>query len=248
MRLIVGKNTEINRVFNIEVDVRPDVKICQTFNYRREKQSCAYDNSLLRFNNSQNVRLVSFLQSWKYFYESRKALRKQLSFRRHIQIEAEHNIMQILQKFNEDSRKMVTLVGIHTRLGDMFSNSYYKKVGFNIATPEYLFKSVNYFLSKYRNVVFVVTSQNMTWAKENMPRHVKNKVEYINTPKWEVIVATLSLCDHSITTVGSFSWWTGWLTGGEVTYYKWPVRDGSVLRKQFSEDYSDYFYPGWIGF
>ncbi|CAG2202373.1 FUT1_2 [Mytilus edulis] len=170
MRLIVGENTEINRVFNIDVDVRPDVKICQTFNYRHEKRSSAYDDSLLRFNNSQNVRLVRSLQSWKYFYEFRKELRKQLTFRRHIQIEAEHNIMQILQKFNEESRKMVTLVGIHIRLGDIFSNSYLKKVGFNIATPEYLSKSVNYFLSKYRNVLFLVTSQNMTWAKANMPR------------------------------------------------------------------------------
>ncbi|XP_071138745.1 galactoside alpha-(1,2)-fucosyltransferase 1-like [Mytilus edulis] len=246
MQLIVGENTEINRVFNIDVDVRPDVKICQTFNYRHEKQSSAYDDSLLRFNNSQNVRLVSCLQSWKYFYEFRNELRKQLTFRRHIQIEAEHNIRQIMQKINEESRKVVTLVGVHIRLGDIFISSRLKQNGFVIATPEYLSKSVDYFLSKYRNVLFLVTSQNMTWAKANMPRHVKNKVEYIDSPKWEVIVATLSLCDHTITTVGSFSWWIGWLTGGEVTYYKWPVRDGSVLGKQFN--YSDYFYPGWIGF
>jgi hypothetical protein len=42
-------------------------------------------------------------------------------------------------------------------------------------------------------------------------------------------------------------WWTGWLTNGEVTYFKWPAKPNSTLRKQYSHDYSDYFYPNWVG-
>ena len=72
-------------------------------------------------------------------------------------------------------------------------------------------------------------------------------VEFISTPKPEIAMAVLTLCDHVIATVGSFGWWIGWLTGGEVTYFKWPAKEGTELRKQYSKDYSDYFYPGWIG-
>jgi galactoside 2-L-fucosyltransferase 1/2 len=60
-------------------------------------------------------------------------------------------------------------------------------------------------------------------------------------------MAMLASCDHTISTVGSFGWWIGWLSGGDVTYFKWPAKEGSPLRKQYGKDFSDYFYPGWIG-
>jgi galactoside 2-L-fucosyltransferase 1/2 len=60
-------------------------------------------------------------------------------------------------------------------------------------------------------------------------------------------MATVTLCDHFIATVGTFSWWAAWLTGGNVTYYKWPAREGTRFRKSFSKDYKDHYYPHWIG-
>jgi hypothetical protein len=43
-----------------------------------------------------------------------------------------------------------------------------------------------------------------------------------------VDMATLSLTNHTIMTVGSFGWLIGWLTGGITVYYKYP--DGHVNR------------------
>ncbi|CAC5426854.1 FUT1_2 [Mytilus coruscus] len=155
--------------------------------------------------------------------------------------EAKSKIDQTVKRFNIGSTRDVTLVGVHVRRGDMVNH----KFGYNIATPEYLTKAVQYFKSKYKNVIFIISSQDIPWTKANMPNNTN--VEYLTSPKREIIVATLTLCNHTITTVGSFSWWIGWLTGGEVTYFKWPAKEGSRLRKQYSKDFSDFFYPGWIG-
>ncbi|XP_041362046.1 galactoside alpha-(1,2)-fucosyltransferase 2-like [Gigantopelta aegis] len=66
-----------------------------------------------------------------------------------------------------------------------------------------------------------------------------------NSP--EVDMCILSSCNHSIMTVGTFGWWASFLAGGETVHYKHLARKGSILRKQYSSDYKDYFYPGWIG-
>lgn len=242
MRVIVANNSELNRVFKLEdIDIRNNTDICKKFISRGERQNCAYDKNLLNFNNSQNIRLGQYLQSWKYFYSFRSQLKKQLTFRDHLLKEAKSKIDQTVKRFNIGSTRDVTLVGVHVRRGDMVNH----KFGYNIATPEYLTKAVQYFKSKYKNIIFIISSQDIPWTKANMPNNTN--VEYLTSPKREIIVATLTLCNHTITTVGSFSWWIGWLTGGEVTYFKWPAKEGSRLRKQYSKDFSDFFYPGWIG-
>ncbi|CAG2218660.1 FUT1_2 [Mytilus edulis] len=242
MRVIIANNSELNRVFKLEdIDIRNNIDICKTFISRGEKQNCAYDKNILNFNNSQNIRLGQYLQSWKYFYDFRSQLRKQFTFRDLLLQEAKSKIVQTVKRFNIGSTRDVTLVGVHVRRGDMVNH----KFGYNIATPEYLTKAVQYYKSKYKNVIFIIASQDIPWTKTNMPNNTN--VEYLNIPKREIIVATLSLCNHTITTVGSFSWWIGWLTGGEVTYFKWPAKEGSGLRKQYSKDFSDFYYPGWIG-
>ena len=241
MSVVVGTNTELNRTFKLNVDLRNDTSVCNSLGRRGEQFHCTYDPNLSKFNNTQNLRIGSYLQSWKYFYEFRNELRKQLTFRDNIQIEVNKTINKILEKFNFSSRGEVTLVGVHIRRGDMVNHSF----GYNVATPEYLSKSVQYFQSKYKNIIFVIATLDKKWTQTHMPNNTI--VEYLSHPKREFLVATLALCDHTITTVGSFGWWIGWLTGGEVTYFKWPAKEGSSLRKQFSKDYSDYFYPGWIG-
>jgi galactoside 2-L-fucosyltransferase 1/2 len=56
-----------------------------------------------------------------------------------------------------------------------------------------------------------------------------------------------SVIEHFLSTVGTFGWWTGWLAGGNVTYFKWPAREKTQFRRAFGKDFSDHFYPSWIG-
>ncbi|GFR97535.1 galactoside 2-alpha-L-fucosyltransferase [Elysia marginata] len=66
------------------------------------------------------------------------------------------------------------------------------------------------------------------------------------TDEAAVDLAVLSLVDHSIITVGAFSWWAGFLARGTVVYYGHFVDADSKLRSQFDEKMADYLLPGWI--
>jgi galactoside 2-L-fucosyltransferase 1/2 len=60
----------------------------------------------------------------------------------------------------------------------------------------------------------------------------------------EVDLAVLSQCNHTIMTIGTFSWWAAFLAGGDVVYYsQWPSV-GSILYQMFNQ--SDFFMNNWI--
>ena len=61
----------------------------------------------------------------------------------------------------------------------------------------------------------------------------------------QVHLAVLGKCNHVIMSVGTFGFWAGYLSGGDVIYYTPPYKKGSPLDIQFSGD--DFFLPKWIG-
>jgi galactoside 2-L-fucosyltransferase 1/2 len=128
----------------------------------------------------------------------------------------------------------------------MINNKYFCNYGYEVATPQYLHRKTSYNKPRYHGVLFNVTStHDHPWVVKHMP--ATHPSEFITTGRIELDMAILASCDHSIITGGSFCSWTGWLTNGEVTYFEWPAKPNSTLRKQSSHDYSDYFYPNWVG-
>ncbi|XP_052070475.1 galactoside alpha-(1,2)-fucosyltransferase 2-like isoform X2 [Mytilus californianus] len=240
MELIVPSDTEIRKVFVINVTSKNRPKgLCKGFRKVLDKASPTYNKSLLNFSSEDNIQLGYGLQSWKYFHMYDKELRRQLTFQKHIQNTAEQTIGKILQRRKITSRKSITLVGVHIRRGDKVGNHD----GFNIATPEYLNRSVNYYTKRYAAVIFLVISDGMAWSKNNMPSHVP--VEFISLGKREFDMATAVACDHTIMTIGTFGWWIGYLTGGEVVYVKDAAKKGSRFERILN--FEDHFYPQWVG-
>ncbi|XP_071121087.1 galactoside alpha-(1,2)-fucosyltransferase 1-like isoform X2 [Mytilus edulis] len=237
MTVIIKSDSFLSKVFKINVTFSKNEKFCKQQKSRNEKYPATYDPSLRQFNSSNSFRLGTYLQSWKYFDEYENALRNHLTFRGHIIKTATNIIKQILTKYSI-SRANVTLVGVHIRRGDMVNN----KQGFVVATPEYLSKAVDYFLNKYKNVIFIVASNGLEWAKQNMPGNIR--VEYVHE-KRTIDMATLSSCDHTIMTVGTFGWWCAWLAGGEVVYFSRPAVKGTWWDKRINM--RDHFYSHWIG-
>ena len=237
MTFIVNRNSYINYVFKLNVNFTNDYSVCKTFKVAIEKLSGTYDEKLLSYNSSQNLRIGHYLQSWKYFYQFRKEIREQLIFQDPIQDYVNKHIDLILYERGISSRKNITLVGVHVRRGDKLQ---YKDV--NVASQEYLHNAVHYFRKKYGKVLFIVASNGMEWTKKNMPKDII--VKYIQGTT-EADLAMLASCDHVITTIGTFSWWSGWLAGGEVTYVKSPAKPGTPLAHWLN--YKDYFDPEWIG-
>ncbi|XP_063439659.1 galactoside alpha-(1,2)-fucosyltransferase 2-like [Mytilus trossulus] len=239
MELIIPFDADIRKVFQINVTFTKSKGLCKGFRKVLDKAHATYDKSLLNFSSTDNIQLGTGLQSWKYFDMYDRQIRKQLTFRKNIQNIADQTILEILQRRNIKSRKSITMVGVHIRRGDKVGNHD----GFNIATPEYLNRSVSYYANKYANVLFLVISDGMAWSKNNMPSHVP--VEYISLGKREFDMASVVACDHTIMTIGTFGWWIGYLTGGEVVYVKDAAKKGSRFERILNSE--DHFYPLWVG-
>ncbi|XP_060071682.1 galactoside alpha-(1,2)-fucosyltransferase 2-like [Ylistrum balloti] len=244
MSVTVGKTDYLTKVFKLDINLKDNNKaLCKTYVGRGERLNCGYDEKMASFPPNNNYRLGTYLQSWKYFYNASSALRKQFVFQDDI-VESKNKVIDsILKRHNFTSRSNVTFIGIHVRRGDFVNHRF----GYMVASEDYLTKAIDYFRSKeFKNPVFLTCSNDMKWTQAHIPKGVR--LEYIKGNSAAVDLAILGSCDHMISTVGTFSWWAAWLTGGEVTFYQWPAKEGSGLRKQFSKDYRDYFHPGWIGF
>ncbi|XP_033752736.1 galactoside 2-alpha-L-fucosyltransferase 2-like [Pecten maximus] len=243
MSVAIDKTDDLTKVFKLDIEEKENYRnVCKTFVGRAEKLNCGYDEEMATFSANNNYRVSTYLQSWIYFYNASNSLRKQFVFRDHILESKNKLIDSVLKKYNFTSRSNVTLIGVHIRRGDLVNHTF----GYRVVSESYLHKSVHYFQSKRLiNVIFIICSNDMKWTKEFMPKGIRSEYMEGNSP--EVDMAILGSCDHMISSVGTFSWWSAWLTGGEVTFYQWPAKEGSSLRKQFSKDYVDYFHPGWIG-
>ncbi|XP_062585390.1 galactoside 2-alpha-L-fucosyltransferase Sec1-like [Saccostrea cucullata] len=243
LKFVVAENDLIYRLFELKnskhLHISKNRHECAKAKFRGEGRACSYDKNVANFKPDATYRVGNYLQSWKYFQDAAEELREQLKFRVHLQTSANNIIKGILKKFNT-SRENVTLIAVHVRRGDMVNHGF----GYLVATKEYFAKAVQLFTS-YSSPIFIVCSNDLSWSKANFPKN--DKVEFISGNSAEVDLALMASCDHMISSVGSFSWWAGWLNNGTVTYFKWPAKEGSGLRAQFSSDYMDYFYPHWTG-
>lgn len=160
----------------------------------------------------------------------------------------------------------VIAVGVHVRRGNMIRYGRTHKladVGYMRRATDYFNERLNYSTfaasvnvnrttawtastnSSSRNevvrLIFVVVSEDLNWCREAL-RH-RNDVVYLTSGDGVDDMAMLSLCRHSIITVGTFGWWSAWLANGITVYMKDWV--GPNLLSSY--DAEDFFPPTWIG-
>ncbi|XP_064101886.1 galactoside 2-alpha-L-fucosyltransferase SEC1-like [Macrobrachium nipponense] len=75
---------------------------------------------------------------------------------------------------------------------------------------------MDYYREKHPGCRFLVSSDDLSFVKRSFGAYT----DVLFTPGSvrEVDMALLAFCDHSIITLGSFSFWSGYLCGGEVVY------------------------------
>ena len=217
--------------------------VCNRAKVKFERLGCGYDPNVVDFRPNGPYYLRDYLQSWKYFNCCIAEIRKQLVLRPHIKKLVKTSIQRILRKFRIKSRAEVTLIGIHIRRGDM-TKDLLQVHGYQVASGVFIQRAVNFF-SPYSNKLFIVCSDDATWPRKHMPSNTR--VEYVRGNPAHIDFGIMASCDHLITTVGTFSWWAGFLNTGKVIYFKWPAKNGTKRRQRFSKDYMDYFMPNWIG-
>ena len=150
-------------------------------------------------------------------------------FRNEILYASEENLQFIAEHFKKENPKKfrkktdITFVGIHNRRGDHLD--YQKEGGYVTLDPGYFLNAMESFREKYKRVVFVYVSDDMDWGKQKIKKRLKTKDFYLagslidpqlaSVPKLAAAydLSLLSLCNHTITSYGTYSFWAGFLAG-----------------------------------
>ncbi len=192
--------------------------------------------------------ICCYFQSWKYFEGLDGDIQKMFRFRGRIRKLANgilakakgayltHLTDQINQY--ETSHKL-TYVGVHVRRGDVLDEHHIRR-GYRPAPFTYFHKAMDYYRRHFPNTLFIVTGDDITWCKAKLG---SSDVFIVEGQHEAVDLAVLSMTNHTVISVGTFSWWAGWLAGGQVIYYKnWP-KPASDVDKLYNRQ--DYFPPKW---
>jgi galactoside 2-L-fucosyltransferase 1/2 len=122
-----------------------------------------------------------------------------------------------------------TWIGIHVRRFDFVQ---YKAA----SSDEYLFNAIEYYTRRYPNAHFLVASDDKSYCKKLF--HDRSNI-FLTPQSFSAgdDFITLSLCQHSIITGGTFGWWTTYLANGEVVH-------DTVYATTCEKD--EYYYPSWF--
>ncbi|XP_076457487.1 galactoside 2-alpha-L-fucosyltransferase Sec1-like [Babylonia areolata] len=204
-----------------------------------ENSCCKFKEEMTRMDPASDYKISSYLQSYRYFESQIPAIRKAVVFNDRIQAQANTTLRMLREKYRNS-----TLVGVHIRHGDMAS-AQYQKLGYPLATPAYINKSVSYFSQLYPKCAFVVASDSIPWVRDNFPKQ-HTDVHFLTGNDPAVDMQILASTDHVIISFGTFSWWIGFLNPGKTVYMKDFIRANTVIGNVFNPKGRDYIYPGWI--
>lgn len=213
-----------------------------------EKASGHYDNKTksLVFPHADMIEMVGYFQSWKYFALIEKDIRQEFTFRPQYRLASEFYLSEALKQIYGKmvNKSDITVIGVHVRRGDMLDPPNVD-LGYKVAPVSYLRRAMHYFESVFEGhkLLFLVRSDDQQWVQLYFPRPKSPFI--ISDSKSNIMdLAILTLCDHIIMTVGTFGWWAGYLSGGQVIYYANFARNNSYINGQINP--KDHFIPKWI--
>ncbi|KAK2144613.1 hypothetical protein LSH36_743g01020 [Paralvinella palmiformis] len=187
--------------------------------------------------------LSGFFQSYKYFSGAKNDIRNEFTFPSRVQDEV-HEYYKNITPFEWKGEQFVR-VGIHVRRTSLISENR-QKMGFIPRPPSYFVHAMDYFMKLHNRVQFIVASDDLSWCKKNI---IGDYVVY-STHNYIIDLAILSLSDHVIISLGTYSWWAGWLCQGTTVYYgKMPPNDtylGKVYNNNSYVPVPDDTYNNWV--
>ncbi len=213
--------TEIFRPFDIDVKVG----VLQTDQYIQEPH---FQFSEELFNNCpDNVSLVGYYQTPKYFNHIADEIRKDFTFRK--------SILTPCQEMMEDLEEPIAL---HIRRGDFIINA---DNHFN-QTLDYYTDALKRF-EKFRKVI--IFSDDTKWCKEQKEfSGDRFLISESNDP--DIDMCLMSLCSGFIIANSTFSWWPAWLSEAEDKTVVYPKQWFGITGYTKDHDVSDLFPRRWI--
>src|SRR6218665_337111 len=243
MTPVYRKYQHLRKIFKISAG-SPEVEV----NFKIvEARCCALDCRIFSLSGLHlNATVTGYLQSWKYFSNVAERIRQEFTFNDELKAQADDFLGNLKDNLTSEFNDSI-FIGIHIRRGDMTSR---RKVsfGYTVASKEYQAVAVNYFRTNFpvNTLVVVVCTDDLEWSKQNFPGVDRNSfVAFSENRTAAQDMAILVACNHTIITVGTFGWWSGYLAGGRTIYYKDFPTPGSYMASVV--DKADYFPPDWIG-
>ncbi|XP_076456585.1 galactoside alpha-(1,2)-fucosyltransferase 1-like [Babylonia areolata] len=211
-------------------------KRCHAARVARERVCCQFHNDLLKLDPHRDYQVSRYLQSWKYFEGAEAEVRKALLFKDSVQKRVKGKVEELKRLSNH------TLVGIHIRRGDYLRPGSIRG-GYRSPPPDYYLRAMDFMRRRFGKVTFLVAVDNTTWFLESVT--LSSDVIMLKRDTPVVDMALLASLDHVIISVGSFSWWVGFLNKGETVYWKDFIAPGTFIGKSYG-DGATYVYPEWI--
>ena len=183
-----------------------------------EKGLYYQEDALLTGGNSY---YIGYWQSWKYFKDIEKRIKRDFSFDEKLLPLSNREILSKIRNTNS--------VSIHIRRGDYIGNSIYD----NIATSDYYYKATDYIKKNVKNPFYFIFTNDPEWCKVNMmlPNSLIVDINSGVDSYWDMFL--MSQCKHNIIANSSFSWWGAWLNEHEnkivIAPRKWINEDSANI-------------------
>lgn len=185
---------------NLLINLKPYIKNIKPGTYMlNERQINKYNKLPSLANNTNDIILIGYFQSHKYFQNNKNKILKLIDFSKH------------KQRFeNKDT------ISMHFRLGDYKINTN----AHPIMPVEYYIKALNTIILKTKKDDWVVeyccenvdiedVNKKISILSENYPNIVFKRIDN-NLEDWEQMIY-MSCCKHNIIANSTFSWWSAYL-------------------------------------
>lgn len=164
-----------------------------------------FDSRLLKLPafNSQDLYLIGYWQSYRYFESIKKLLQIEIKPKDPLNSHYQ-NYLQQIQATNSTM--------VHVRRGDYIHLTSAAKIhGF--LGLEYYQKGMGIFMQKSPDTHFFVFSDDLNWAKASLPH--QDRITFIQSQNCDdAVVQELELmthCKNHLIANSSLSWWAAWL-------------------------------------
>lgn len=136
----------------------------------------------------------------------------------------------------------VTYIGIHIRRGDMMAVQVYEIPGM-----EYYHAAMEHYRAMYNHsnsIQFYVASDDKAWCRRHFDS-IPNVTILPDDLQASVELFLLGNCRHVITSVGTFGWWSAYLTQENIAIY--PIKAYKDEKWWTDERLSDFIPYTWSG-
>jgi galactoside 2-L-fucosyltransferase 1/2 len=192
-------------------------------------------------------RMVGFWSSYLYFDNIRDELRSVWNLTQPHYSQAQDYLLlqegEQQQRYNTSGATgnddTVVFVGIHIRRGDMMAVEAYE-----IPDMDYYQRAMEYYRNQYSRVHFYIASDDKNWCRSNFMPFNETATVLPNNLSPSVELYILAQCRHVITSVGTFGWWSAYLSRSNEAIYPTKAHGKDWWT---TERLQSFILPSWKG-